>query len=75
MNTPSLDAIFSALSDPTRRAILARLAEGDGRTLQHFHQKGFPTTELRDGHVSGWNSAFTKEIRYTETLALKENRP
>ncbi|MEP3277667.1 MAG: metalloregulator ArsR/SmtB family transcription factor [Stappiaceae bacterium] len=25
---PNLDAIFSALSDPTRRAILSRLAEG-----------------------------------------------
>ena len=25
----SLDAIFSALSDPTRRAIVVRLAEGD----------------------------------------------
>ena len=27
--TASLDATFSALSDPTRRAILARLAEGE----------------------------------------------
>ena len=26
---PNLDAIFSALADPTRRAILSRLAEGD----------------------------------------------
>jgi DNA-binding transcriptional ArsR family regulator len=24
-----LDAVFGALADPTRRAILARLAEGD----------------------------------------------
>jgi len=29
MNTQSLDAIFSALSDPTRRTILSRLAEGE----------------------------------------------
>lgn len=29
MLTASLDATFSALSDPTRRAILARLAEGE----------------------------------------------
>lgn len=28
-NGHSLDAIFSALSDPTRRAILGRLAEGE----------------------------------------------
>jgi DNA-binding transcriptional ArsR family regulator len=27
--TPNLDAIFAALSDPTRRAIVARLAEGE----------------------------------------------
>lgn len=26
---PNLDAIFSALADPTRRAILSRLAEGE----------------------------------------------
>ncbi len=26
--TPNLDAVFSALADPTRRAILSRLAEG-----------------------------------------------
>lgn len=26
---PNLDAVFAALADPTRRAILARLAEGD----------------------------------------------
>src|SRR3954451_6473436 len=29
MLTASLDATFAALSDPTRRAILARLAEGE----------------------------------------------
>ncbi len=27
--TPQLDAVFSALADPTRRAILARLAAGE----------------------------------------------
>lgn len=27
--TPNLDAIFAALSDPTRRGILGRLAEGE----------------------------------------------
>ena len=29
MDTASLDAVFAALADPTRRAILARLARGD----------------------------------------------
>jgi DNA-binding transcriptional ArsR family regulator len=31
---PSLDAAFSALSDPTRRAILARLAAGEATVMQ-----------------------------------------
>ena len=30
----SLDSVFSALSDPTRRAILARLAEGEATVDQ-----------------------------------------
>ncbi len=29
MQTPNLDAVFGALADPTRRAILARLTAGD----------------------------------------------
>jgi len=29
MNGPPLDHVFAALADPTRRAILARLAEGE----------------------------------------------
>lgn len=29
-----LDAVFGALADPTRRAILARLAEGDANVLE-----------------------------------------
>ena len=31
---PKLDAAFSALSDPTRRAILARLARGEATVMQ-----------------------------------------
>jgi DNA-binding transcriptional ArsR family regulator len=31
---PSLNAAFSALSDPTRRAILARLAAGEATVMQ-----------------------------------------
>ena len=30
----ALDAVFSALADPTRRAILARLAEGDASVTE-----------------------------------------
>jgi DNA-binding transcriptional ArsR family regulator len=31
MTADQLDAVFGALADPTRRAILARLAEGDAK--------------------------------------------
>jgi DNA-binding transcriptional ArsR family regulator len=31
---PNLDAAFSALSDPTRRAILARLASGEATVME-----------------------------------------
>lgn len=33
MQTGSLDAVFTALADPTRRAILARLAEGEATVM------------------------------------------
>ena len=33
-NAPQLDAVFGALADPTRRAILARLAQGDANVGQ-----------------------------------------
>jgi DNA-binding transcriptional ArsR family regulator len=32
--TDHLDAVFGALADPTRRAILARLAEGDANVIE-----------------------------------------
>lgn len=32
--SPNLDAAFSALADPTRRAILARLAEGEATVME-----------------------------------------
>jgi DNA-binding transcriptional ArsR family regulator len=34
MTDMQLDAVFSALSDPTRRAILARLTEGDANVAE-----------------------------------------
>jgi DNA-binding transcriptional ArsR family regulator len=34
MPPDQLDAVFGALADPTRRAILARLAEGDASVLE-----------------------------------------
>ncbi len=34
LDTPSLDATFAALADPTRRAILARLAAGEASVME-----------------------------------------
>jgi DNA-binding transcriptional ArsR family regulator len=34
LDAPTLDAAFSALSDPTRRAILARLALGEATVIE-----------------------------------------
>jgi DNA-binding transcriptional ArsR family regulator len=34
MHTDALDLVFGALADPTRRAILARLAEGDASVTE-----------------------------------------
>ena len=34
MSTDRLSAIFGALADPTRRAILARLAQGEATVLE-----------------------------------------
>jgi DNA-binding transcriptional ArsR family regulator len=34
MQTDQLSAVFGALADPTRRAILARLAEGDANVAE-----------------------------------------
>src|SRR5215831_12391977 len=34
MNAARLDSLFAALADPTRRAILARLAKGDASVME-----------------------------------------
>jgi DNA-binding transcriptional ArsR family regulator len=34
MHSPALDAAFAALADPTRRAILARLASGEAGVME-----------------------------------------
>lgn len=34
MSADRLDAVFGALADPTRRAILARLAQGDAKVTE-----------------------------------------
>ncbi len=53
-----LDAVFSALGDPTRRAILARLAEGETRV-----------TELAAPHAMSL-PAISKHLRVLESAGL-----
>lgn len=54
----NLDAVFSALGDPTRRAILARLAQGETRV-----------TELAEPHHMSL-PAISKHLRVLETAGL-----
>ena len=50
-SSPRLDATFAALADPTRRAILARLAKGDasvngfGKAIHHEPTRDFEALE------------------------------
>jgi DNA-binding transcriptional ArsR family regulator len=57
-NTQQLDAVFSAMADATRRAILARLAESDARV-----------TEIAGDFTISLNST-SKHIRMLERAGL-----
>lgn len=59
---PSLDAAFAALSDPTRRAILARLAEGEA-TVQDL-ARPFPISQ----------PAVSRHLKVLEEAGLIETR-
>lgn len=52
--------------------VTVALAEKDGHTIQSFHQAPFPTVEIRDSHVGGWNSLFNKQQIYVENIAIAE---
>ena len=59
---PSLNAAFAALSDPTRRAILARLAEGEA-TVQDL-ARPFPISQ----------PAVSRHLKVLEDAGLIETR-
>ena len=61
-SSESLDAVFSALGDPTRRAILAQLAEGETRV-----------TELAEPHRISL-PAISKHLRVLESAGLVTKR-
>jgi glutathione S-transferase len=54
---------------PSTEVVVTFTDRGGGKTLQTFHQTGFPTAAFRDGHVVGWTSAFEKAEAYAEDLA------
>jgi DNA-binding transcriptional ArsR family regulator len=60
--TATLDRVFSAVSDPTRRAILARLAESDARV-----------TDVAEAFPISLNST-SKHIRVLEGAGLVRRR-
>jgi uncharacterized protein YndB with AHSA1/START domain len=43
--------------------------EKDGVTVQHFHQKPFPSVEARDRHVGGWSGCLDKQQAYVSQIA------
>ena len=47
VTTATLDRVFSAVSDPTRRAILARLADSDARVTDLAATSRSPSTRPR----------------------------
>ena len=60
VNYPDLNVVFSALSDPTRRAILQRLAAGEASV-----------TELAEPFASAMTlPAISKHLRVLETAGL-----
>ena len=52
--------------------VTVTFAEKDGNTVQTFHQTPFPSVEIRDGHIGGWNSLFNKQQVYVENIAVAE---
>ena len=58
MATAQLDAVFSALADPTRRALLAKLSEGDASV-----------TELAEPFAMS-QPAISKHLKVLETAGL-----
>jgi uncharacterized protein YndB with AHSA1/START domain len=52
--------------------VTVTFAEKNGNTVQTFHQTPFPSVEVRDSHIGGWNSLFNKQQVYVENIAVAE---
>ena len=64
LNTPKLDAVFHALGDPTRRRMLAQLAEGE-RTVGQLAEPFSISLAAASKHVKALENAglIRREIR------------
>jgi DNA-binding transcriptional ArsR family regulator len=71
-----LDAVFGALADPTRRAILARLAEGD-RTVSELNAPFRVSQPAISRHLKVLESArlISRNRRATARLSHLEAEP
>ena len=48
--------------------ITIKLKEHNGKTTMEFRHSGFPSSEFRDGAISGWNQAFEKLESHLNSL-------
>lgn len=61
-------------NSPIETLITLTFAEtADGRTEMTFHQAPFVSTESRDGHREGWNSAFDRLCEYLDNLPNEQS--
>lgn len=76
MQQPALDAIFGALADPTRRAILARLTDGD-RTVAELATPFAMSQPAISRHLKVLESAglISRRRRQTARLSHLEAGP
>jgi uncharacterized protein YndB with AHSA1/START domain len=55
--------------EPVDTRVTLTFAEEKGKTLMHFRQEFFVSTELRDDHENGWSTSFA---RLDEIFAAQE---
>lgn len=72
--TPGLDDAFAALADPTRRAILARLAEGEA-TVQELAEPFAISQPAVSRHLKVLESAGLIETRIDGTSRPRRLKP
>ena len=76
MTTDQLNAVFGALADPTRRAILARLADGDANVAELTRPFGISQPAIsRHLKVLEGAGLISRQRRATARLSRLEAEP